>query len=856
MNNQKTGNLIDCMLFANRLFWRDLLAGNYTVFLLAVFVSITCVTSIQFLANRVEFSISKDMKASLASDLRILSDRRIDDSILKRAKELNLSTVVGVQFPTMVSSGEKSVLVSLKAVTDSYPLRGDLIVSTGKEKQKASSSMLRTREAYVDSSMLSRLNISNGDTFKLSGRDFIAKAYIEVEPDRGLSFVNFAPRVLIKNEDLSNLGLLKPGSRASYRVWVAAEESNKLEAFTKFARENLQKGQSLETFEVARPELRDALKRIRSFLSLISLLTIILGAIAISMAASYIMKSHAKALVTLKVFGASEKYLKNMWLLILSSLTVISFATSVLSGFVLQKLIFWHVNKYSDINLPDVSVVDPIYICQIFFVTLILVFLFSYPFFSSVIKQPVINIYRKTFFKDQKFNLGSFLFTPGFFLSFLMFIILLYLCVGDLLLSAIVFLFFVSIGVCFFFVSVFLINLIKKAKDNFFNFELGWVFQNFFRSINRRRTSISLQVLVLGVAISSLVSSTFVEQRLLKIWDSVIAENAPNFFLLNIQPDQKIEIGKFLEGLVGNHSLYPMVRGRLIAINGANVDKSKYQSVRAKRLISREMNMSYGNMVPEYNQITSGKNFSGSRAELSVEQDIAKTLGIKLSDLITFDVGGELVTLEVTSLRKVKWESMEVNFFMFASPDKVQDKPQTFITAFHYNSSQNGSGFANIQQLILEKFPNVTVVDTSIIVGQVQKVLKDAVNIIKLFFSFSVIGAFLVLWSSLLALKEERERETALLRILGCSKNLLISAQFIELVFIGALAGSVGSVFAQLFGNIIFYTIFDEIGFDFSWMYVIVGVAITIIVSIMAGFHGLFRISRHSSVTNLRMLPQ
>ena len=131
-----------------------------------------------------------------------------------------------------------------------------------------------------------------------------------------------------------------------------------------------------------------------------------------------------------------------------------------------------------------------------------------------------------------------------------------------------------------------------------------------------------------------------------------------------------------------------MVRGRLIAINGTNVDKSKYQSVRAKRLISREMNISYGNMVPEYNQITSGKNFSGSRTELSVEQDIAKTLGIKLSDLITFDVGGEQLTLEVTSLRKVKWESMEVNFFMFASPDKLQDKPQTFITAFHYDSGK------------------------------------------------------------------------------------------------------------------------------------------------------------------------
>ena len=131
-----------------------------------------------------------------------------------------------------------------------------------------------------------------------------------------------------------------------------------------------------------------------------------------------------------------------------------------------------------------------------------------------------------------------------------------------------------------------------------------------------------------------------------------------------------------------------------------------------------------------------------------------------------------------------------------------------------------------------------------------------SVSIIKLFFSFSVFAAFLVLWSSLLALKEEREREIALLRILGCSKQMLILAQFIELVFIGALAGGVGSAFAQLFGNIVFYAIFAEIGFDFSWMYVIVGVAIAITVSILAGFYGLLRISRQSSVTNLRMLPQ
>ena len=201
MNYSKPDDLFTCINFARRLFWRDLCAGNYSVFLLAVFVSITSVTSIQFLANTVEFSISKDMKASLASDLRILSDRHINSLILDKADELEISVVRGVQFPTMVSSGEKSILVSLKAVSDGYPLRGNLLVSDGMESQKVNMSMLKEGEAYIDPSVLSRLNVSYGDTFKLGGRDFIAKKYIELEPDRGLSFVNFAPRVLIKNQE-------------------------------------------------------------------------------------------------------------------------------------------------------------------------------------------------------------------------------------------------------------------------------------------------------------------------------------------------------------------------------------------------------------------------------------------------------------------------------------------------------------------------------------------------------------------------------------------------------------------------------------------------------------------------------
>ena len=279
---------------AKNLLWRDFIAGNYNILIFAILVSITSVISIQFLTNKVEFSIAQDGRASIASDLRITSTRKIDSLFTEKAKSLGIETGRGVRFPSMVSNKTKNSLVSLKAVSDLYPLRGDMKITNGKKSFVSRSSRLEKNEAFVDPAVLTSLDLRIGDFFKLGTQRFKIVGLIEVEPDRGLSFVNFSPRVIINLRDLESTELVQRGSRVNHNLWIASESEKKIDTYKSFFSTNKQLGQTLDTYQSARPEVKEALTRIRSFLALISMLTVILGSVAIAIAANYIMRLHAK----------------------------------------------------------------------------------------------------------------------------------------------------------------------------------------------------------------------------------------------------------------------------------------------------------------------------------------------------------------------------------------------------------------------------------------------------------------------------------------------------------------------------------------------------------------------------------
>ena len=843
---------------ARNLLWRDFIAGNYNILIFAILVSITSVISIQFLTNKVEFSIAQDGRASIASDLRITSTRKIDSLFAEKAKFLGIETGRGVQFPSMVSNKTKNSLVSLKAVSDLYPLRGDMKITNGKKSFVSRSSRLEKNEAFVDPAVLTSLDLRIGDFFKLGTQRFKIVGLIEVEPDRGLSFVNFSPRVIINLRDLESTELVQRGSRVNHNLWIASENEKKIYSYKSFFSTNKQLGQTLDTYQSARPEVKEALTRIRSFLALISMLTVILGSVAIAIAANYIMRLHAKTLVTLKVFGASKKLVANIWLFILSTITLGSFICSVILGYCLHLFLVEYLSVFSEVSLPNVEVVNLWQILQILLVTAMLVFIFTWPVFSRVINRSVIQTYQGDSAEIKIGSTQKSLMVKNLILFGSLFVFLFYLVIGDLQLVFIVLISFLTLGLIFLIAVLSVIKFLNIITVNFDRKNLGWTIQSFLRSVVRRKSSISLQTLALGMAISSVVSTSFIERNLSNVWEAVTSDKVPNRFLLNIQSDQIPSLSEELDKFTNDYEFFPMVRGRLIKINDENVSEKKFSSFRARRLVNREMNISYGDKIPKHNVVIKGSNFYEGKGEISVELDIANTLELDLNDKLIFDIDGTNVGLTVTSFRGVKWESMKVNFFMFASRKELIDKPQSYITSFHLEENKKFTerkyDFSFKDQL-LDKFPNITVVDTSIIVSQVKDLISNGVTLIKFFFVLSILTAFLVLWASLLALKEQKEKEMIILRILGCSKKQMIQAQLLELIFVGVIAGLLGTILSQLVGNLIFNFIFTGIGFNFFPSYLIFGLVAGVLISLLAGFSVLQSIAKGTAITNLRSVP-
>jgi putative ABC transport system permease protein len=301
----------------------------------------------------------------------------------------------------------------------------------------------------------------------------------------------------------------------------------------------------------------------------------------------------------------------------------------------------------------------------------------------------------------------------------------------------------------------------------------------------RRRGATIAQTSALAVGMMAILLLTIVRTDLLAGWQRTLPADAPNRFLINIQTDQVPSIEKTLsEAGLTQVRLSPMVRGRFVALNDRTVSAADYDDARAQRMVEREFNLSYAERLAEPGQIVAGRDLNASRSEVSLEIGLAKSLGLKLGDKLDFDVAGEKIRLEVTSLRRVDWDSMRANFFAITTPAALKDAPQTWMTAFYLPPDR-----ITVTQQLVKQFPNLTVFDVGAILSQLQNILDKVSIAVQGLFLFSVFAGAIVLAAALSATRDERVREAALLRAFGATRRQLAGAQRIELLAVGALAG-------------------------------------------------------------------
>ena len=825
---------------ALRMTRRDWRAGELRFLLAALAVAVAALSAVGFFVDRMNAALERDATELLGADLLVRSDYPLRDAWRAEALARGLTSADVVSFPSMATTGraetEDTRLVAVKAVSSAYPLRGDLRLRT-KNAELTTKGAPQAGTVWVDTALLSLRGLHLGDAMTLGERRFTIAAEILLEKDRGAGFMNFAPRVMLALQDLESTGLVQNGSRITYRLQLAGNSSD-IAAFQRWLENEIKvnevRGVQLESLESGRPEMRTTLERARQFLSLVSLLTAMLAALAIAMAARRFMQRHLDAVAMLRCLGLKQNEVTLIYLIEFILIGTIGSLIGAAIGFAAHFLLLEWLGALMTTQLPPPGWMP---LVQGVATGLLLLLGFAIPPVLQLRNVPHNRVIRREQDPPKAFTISGYLLALASFMGLLLW------QARDLRLGLLTFGGFITLLAVSFMAGWLLLRLVQSVRV-----PPGWPAWRFAQtSLKRRPAATILQIVALSLGLMALLLLTVVRQDLVAAWRQSSPPDAPNHFIINIQPDQREAVAQELtKNGIADVGLDPMIRGRLLQVDGRNISSATYTEERAQRLVEREFNLSTLTELPAHNTITEGRWFDNAQPEASVEQGLAKTLGLKLGDLLRFDVGGQSVDVKITSLRKLDWGSMRVNFFVILNPSAAQNLPATYITAFHLPATQQSL----VNQLV-RHYPNLTIVDVGSMVVQVQQVIDQVIAAVEFLFLFTLVSGVMVLAAAMLISQNERAHEAGLLRALGATRRELSRAQWVECLLVGAAAGVLAASGASLVGWVLAHQVF-EFEWQFSPLVWIVGIAAGIVCAFLGGWFGLRNVLSRPPIQTLR----
>ncbi len=820
---------------ALRMLARDWRAGELTVLGVALMLAVAALTSVGFLSDRVEQALRLQSHQLLGGDLLLSADHPWPDDFRREAASRGLRLAESASFASMVSLGDASVLAEVKAVTEGYPLRGSLRTAPALNLPDVETrGVPRSGEAWGDERLAGSLNFPPGTSLSLGRITVRSGPILTLEPDRGMNVFALAPRLLINFADLPATGLILPGSRVGYRLHVAGD-TDKVQAYESWAKARLGRGERLESLDNARPEIRNVTERAQRFLRLSALLAVILAAVAVALAAERYMRRHLDGCAVMRCMGARSGQLLMIhggeFLLFGLAAT----AVGCVVGFAVQAGLEQMLGGLLVTKLPAPSVLP---LVQGVLVGLTLLLGFALPPLLRLRRVPTIRVLRREWSGAESASVGAYA------LGALVLAALMLWMAGDLRLGFIVLAGFILALAFFALMARLLLAMLGRLRPA----GRGYGWRHGLANLRRRLAGTIVQAVALSLGLTALLLLTVARSDLLDAWQSRVPPNAPNRFAINIQPDQRAAIDDFFKqrGLPAPY-LEPMVRGRLVQVNGRAVGPETYTDDRARRLVDREFNLSWADRLPAGNSITAGRWHGATDvAEFSVEQGLAETLELKLGDRLGYEIGGQRMEGRVTSLRKLDWDSMRVNFFVITPPAALENFPASFITSFHLPAER-----AAVIPELVRRFPNITVIDVAALVRQLHATIDQVARAVQLVFGFAVLAGLAVLYAALQASADERRHELAVLRALGARRRQLSSALLAEFAALGLLAGLLAGIAASLIG-------WGLARFAFRLDYLpqvelwFVGAAVGMALVLVAGWLGVAPMLRRSAMLTLR----
>jgi putative ABC transport system permease protein len=824
---------------------RDFRAGELRLLALAVLLAVSALSAVGFFADRLNGGLARDARSLLGGDAIVGSDQPTPVELLQRARASGLKLATSVTFPSMGRApdelGGASRLVAIKAVSDGYPLRGQLQLKAAPDAAERPVVGAPARgTVWVDAALLDALQLRVGDDLLLGDAAFEIAQIIAVEPDRGAGFMSFAPRAMLNQADLPDTGLVQPASRLNYRLAVAAPDGGEraLRDFVAWAEERIKsvpwRGVRVESLQSGRPEMRQTLDRAEKFLNLVALLSALLAAVAVGIAARDFAQRHLNDCAMQRVLGLSQARIAGAYGLEFAAVGMLASIAGVVLGFAMHHVFVWLLAGLVNADLPLPGLWPALFGLG---VGMTLLTGFGLPPVLQLARVPPLRVMRR--------DVGGLKASSALVLAAgsAGFVALLLAVSADLKLGLIAVGGFAAAIALFALLSWLAVMLLKRAVPE--TRAPRWLVLA-TRQIGARPAFAVLQVSSLAVGLLALVLLVLLRTDLIDSWRKATPPDAPNRFVINLQPEQAQAFRRTLaDAGVMRYDWYPMIRGRLVAINGQAVSGDSVSGERARRLVEREFNLSHAAALPAHNELLAGRWAAEEADAISVEDGLAETLGVKLGDRLRFDIAGQIREGRITSLRKVDWASMRVNFFVMFPLAEMPGLPVSYISAFH---APDTPGFDN---RLSREFPNITNVDISASIGQVQRVLDQVVRAVEFLFAFTLAAGLVVLFAAVAATREARVREFGLMRAMGASAALLARVQRTELLGVGALAGVLASLAAMAVGWAM-----ARFAFEFSWnaspWVPLFGGAAGALLALAAGWWGLREVLRRPVMDTLR----
>ncbi len=784
------------MPLALRMLGRDWRAGELRVLAAALVVAVASITSVAFFADRVSRALVRDAHQLLGADLVLVSDHawraEIGDEIARRG----LQRADAVNFISMARGDAGSQLAGVKAVTSNYPLRGRLRIAAAPNAPDAPAATGPERgSVWLDERLVNALGAPVGARLKLGNAEFTVAAVITLEPERGANFFNIAPRLMMHAADVPATGLVQTGSRVWFYLYAAGEPPA-VAAFEAWARARLERGQRVDNLESGRPEVRASIERAQRFLGLTALLAAILAGVAIALATRRFVERHLDSCAVMRCMGATQNRLLGLYGAEFLVLGAVASLIGCALGYLAQGAIAAALGELLRAQLPAPSVAPAL---QGFSVGLVLLLGFALPPLVQLKNVPAVRVIRREAGAPRGGTLA--IYAAG--LAALS--ALLVWQAGDLRLGLYV---IGGFGVAVLVFAAVAFGALRAVSASAVARRLGArssALRYGLANLRRHARGNAVQVASLALGLTAVLLLTFTRNDLVDAWRRSAPPDAPNRFLIGVQPDQVAEVRGFLARAgIAEAELHPMVRGRLVAVNGKAVSEADYAEERAKRLVEREFNLSYSDELPGHNQIAAGRWYAPGAKEMSVEEGIAERLGWKLGDELTFAVGAERFAARISSLRKLRWDSMKINFFVIVPPALLEGYPASFVSAFRV-----APGEERALDELAKRFPNLTIVDVSAALRQAQNVVDQVINAVQFVFLFALGAGLLVLYSALVATEDERRREAAVMRVYGASRRHVTGSQRAEFLAMGLVAGVLATIGAAVIGQLLARRVFE-----------------------------------------------